>query len=144
MGYVDAAGEVRPPFVWDAEHGEMAGFYQVQISPGTTGDLWVLGAYSETKLVTVPERTFKPFGELDGNPRMGSIRRHLKSKDAEKPAGEWNTADVTINGKTISVVINGELVNEGTNLVDLPGRVGLESEFGPVQFRNIRLTPIAD
>jgi len=133
---------IRPPFVWDMEHAEMAGFYQVQISPGQTGELWVLGAYSETKLVTDPARSFKPFGQLEGNPRMGSIRRHLPVKDAEKPAGEWNAMDVTIDGKTVSVYVNGELVNEGSNLVDLPGRIGLESEFGPVQFRNIRLTPI--
>jgi hypothetical protein len=133
---------VRPPFVWDAEHGEMAGFYQVQISPGTTGDLWVLGAYSETKLKTDAAHSFKPFGDLEGNPMMGAMRRHTRMKDADKPAGEWNELDVTVNGKDIKVVVNGELVNEGTNLVDLPGRVGLESEFGPVQYRNIRLTPL--
>jgi len=133
---------VRPPFVWDMVHGEMAAFYQAQISPGQTGDLYVLGGYSETKLKTDPERSFEPFGTQKGNPLMGSLRRHLKIKDAEKPAGEWNSMDVTIAGKDISVYVNGELVNEGTNLVDLPGRIGLESEFGPVQFRNVRLTTI--
>jgi hypothetical protein len=135
---------IRPPFVWDSVHGEQAAFYQVQISPGQTGDLWVLGGYSETKLKTDPARSFEPFGEQKGNPNMGSLRRHLKIKDAEKPAGEWNAMDVTVDGKNITVNVNGELVNEGTNLVDLPGRIGLESEFGPVQFRNIRLTPIAE
>ena len=132
---------VRPPFVWDMDNGVMAGFYQVQLSPGTSGDLWVLGAYNETKLKTEPARSFQPFGEL---PREngGHHRRHLKIKDAEKPAGEWNELEATVDGKTISVHINGELVNEGTNLVNLPGRIGLESEFGPVQFRNIRLTTL--
>ena len=133
---------VRPPLVWDMEHGETAAMYQVQIQPTNTGDLWVLGGFSETKLKTDPARSFKPFGELEGNPMMGSLRRHLKTKDAEKPAGEWNVLEVTLDGKTIAVAVNGEVVNEGTNLVDLPGRIGLESEFGPVQFRNIRLTPI--
>jgi hypothetical protein len=133
---------IRPPFVWDAVHGEQAAFYQVQISPGQTGDLWVLGGYSETKLKTDPARSFEPFGEQKGNPYMGSLRRHLKIKDAEKPAGEWNTMDATVDGKNVHVSVNGELVNEGTNLVDLPGRIGLESEFGPVQYRNIQLTPL--
>lgn len=134
---------IRPPFVWDMEHGEQAGFYQVQLSPRTTGDLWVLGAYSESKLKTDPARSHKPFGNLESsNSPSAHIRRHLKIKDAEKPLGEWNDLDVTVDEKTIKVLVNGELVNEGTNLVDLPGRIGLESEFGPVQFRNIRLTPI--
>jgi len=132
---------VRPPFVWDMENGVMAGFYQVQLSPGTSGDLWVLGAYNESKLTTDPARSFQPFGELPRE-RGGHHRRHLKIKDAEKPPGEWNDLDVTVDGKIISVHINGELVNEGSNLVNLPGRIGLESEFGRVQFRNIRLAPI--
>jgi hypothetical protein len=135
---------IRPPFVWDSEHGELPGFYQVQISPSTTGELWVLGAYSETKLKTDPARSYIPFGTLQGNPMMGSDRRHLPTKDAEKPAGEWNSMDVTLDGKNIAVTVNDELVNEGTNLVDLPGRIGLESEFGPVQYRNIRLTKLPD
>jgi hypothetical protein len=135
--------KIRPPFVWDMEHGEQARMYEVQIQPTNTGDLWVLG-YSETQLKTDPARSYIPFGPLEGNPMMGSDRRHLKIKDAEKPQGEWNEVDVTVKGKDISLVVNGELVNEGTNLVDLPGRVGLESEFGPVQFRNIRLTPLPD
>jgi hypothetical protein len=134
---------VRPPFVWDMEHGEQAGMYEVQIQPPNTGDLWVLGGFSETKLKTDPSRSYIPFGALEGNPMMGSDRRHLRTKDAEKPAGEWNTIDVTLDGKDISVTVNGEIVNEGTNLVDLPGKIGLESEFGSVQFRNIRLTRLA-
>jgi hypothetical protein len=133
---------VRPPLVWDMEHGELAGMYEVQIQPSNSGDLWVLGGFSETKLKTDPARSYIPFGTLEGNAMMGSLRRHLKIKDAEKPAGEWNSIDVTVDGKDIAVNINGELVNEGTNLVDLPGRIGLESEFGPVQFRSIRVTPL--
>ena len=131
---------IRPPFAWDAEHGELSRQYMVQIQPPNTGDLWVLG-YSESMLKTDPARSFKPFGDLELVPG-GHIRRHLKSSDAEKPVGEWNALDVTLKGKSIVVYVNGELVNEGERLADLPGRIGLESEFGPVQFRNITLTPI--
>lgn len=135
---------IRPPFVWDMEHGETARNYMVQIQPPNTGDLWVLG-YSDTMLKTDPARSFKPFGKLDlpaGPFGFSNMHRHLRSKDAEKPIGEWNSMDVTLDGKNITVSVNGELVNEGTQLVDLPGRIGLESEFGPIQFRNIRLTPL--
>jgi hypothetical protein len=135
---------IRPPFAWDAEHGELARFYMLQIQPGNTGDLWVMG-YSESLLKTAPERSFKPFGALDlgtpGDGRGGHIRRHLKLKDTERPAGEWNALDISLAAKTVKVFVNGELVNEGTGLADLPGRIGLESERGQIQFRNIRLTP---
>jgi hypothetical protein len=135
---------IRPPFVWDMEHGETARNYMVQIQPPNTGDLWVLG-YSDSALRTDPARSFKPFGTLElgsGPNSFSQMHRHLASRNAERPVGEWNAVDVTLNGKTIEVWVNGEKVNEGTNLVDLPGRIGLESEFGPVQFRNIRLTPL--
>jgi hypothetical protein len=131
---------VRPPFVWDTVHGEIAAMYIAEIGPAISGDLWVIGGYSESKLTTDPSRSFIPFGTLEGK----TVRRHVRIRDAEKPAGEWNTMEVTMDGKSISVTVNGELVNEGTNLVDLPGRIGLESEIGPVQFRNIRLTTLGD
>jgi hypothetical protein len=118
----------------------------VQIQPPSTGDLWVLG-YSDTALRTDPARSYKPFGELELPPgRYGTsmMHRHLASHDAERPVGEWNSVDTEIVGKTVKVWVNGQLVNEGVDLVDLPGRIGLESEFGPIQFRNLRLTPLPD
>lgn len=131
---------IRPPFVWDMVHGEQARFYMLQIQPGNTGDLWVLG-YSESMLKTDPVRSYRPFGDLELGPG-GHIRRHLKSADAERPLGGWNTLEAILDGKTIKVFVNGQLVNEGTGLVDLPGRIGLESERGGIQFRNLRLTPL--
>jgi hypothetical protein len=131
---------IRPPFVWDTVHGEQARFYMFQIQPGNTGDLWVLG-YSESLLKTDPARSFRPFGNLELVPG-GHIRRHLKLVDAERPAGQWNTLEAILDGKTIKVFVNGQLVNQGTGLADLPGRIGLESERGGIQFRNPRLTPL--
>lgn len=132
---------IRPPLAWDMERGEMARFYMFQIQPGNTGDLWVMG-YSESLLRTDPERSYKPFGQRELEPG-GHIRRHLKSSDAERPAGEWNALDVSVRGRTIKAWVNGRLVNEGTALADLPGRIGLESERGRIHYRNIRIT-VAD
>lgn len=131
---------IRPPFVWDMLHGEQARFYMVQLQPPNTGDLWVLG-YSESMLRTSPERSFRPFGNLELAPG-GHIRRHLKIQQAEKPAGEWNTVDVHLKDKTVRIQVNGVVVNEATMLVDLPGRIGLESERGTIEYRNIRLRPL--
>ena len=56
--------------------------------------------------------------------------------------GIWNALEAVVEGKEIRVYVNGQLVNQGTNLVDLPGRIGLESERGIIQFRNLALTPL--
>ncbi len=131
---------IRPPFVWDMVHGEQARFYMFQVQPGNTGDLWVMG-YSESLLKTDPARSYKPFGTLELTPG-GHIRRHLKMADAERPAGKWNSLEAVVSGKAIKVFVNGQLVNEANGLVDLPGRIGLESERGTIQFRNLRLKPL--
>lgn len=133
---------IRPPYVWDAVHGEQARFYMLQIQPSNTGDVWVMG-YSESKLKTDATRSYKPFGSLELGPG-GHIRRHLKSSDAERPIGEWNSLEAVVEGKNLRVYVNGQLVNEATDLVDLPGRVGLESERGIIQYRNLRLVPLPD
>jgi len=65
-----------------------------------------------------------------------------KAKDAEKKPGEWNKAQVTVDGGTITVVVNGEEVNKATDCDVIAGHIGLQSEGGEVHFRNVRLTPI--
>jgi 3-keto-disaccharide hydrolase len=71
---------------------------------------------------------------------------------AAKPAGEWNTYDITLIGRRITVVANGLQVicdqvipgptggaldsNEGE-----PGPLLLQGDHGPVEYRNIVITP---
>ena len=60
----------------------------------------------------------------------------------EKPVGEWNTAEIVCSDSTITVHVNGRLQNRLTGLSNRQGFIGLQSEGGPVQFRNIILTPL--
>lgn len=62
-------------------------------------------------------------------------------KDCEKPVGEWNTAEIICQGKNIKVYINGEFQNECTG-DHSEGYIALQSEGGPIEFRNIYITDI--
>jgi len=74
------------------------------------------------------------------------------SVNAVKPAGEWNTVDVTLIGYRVTVVINGETTIDG-QLIDgitggaldadeaAPGPIMLQGDHGVVHYRNIVLTP---
>lgn len=75
-----------------------------------------------------------------------------KSPDAEasKPAGEWQTVDITLKGMTLNVTLNGKKIHKnvtikgptGGHLVDLnplKGPLMLQGDHGPVMFRNIRI-----
>ncbi len=56
--------------------------------------------------------------------------------DYEKPVGEWNIAEVVCKGNKVTVYINGKLQNECT-CDSLEGYIALQSEGGPLEFRNI-------
>lgn len=61
--------------------------------------------------------------------------------ESEKPAGEWNELDVTCVGKKVYVKVNGVEQNECTG-EHTEGYIALQSEGGPLEFRNIYVTPI--
>lgn len=62
---------------------------------------------------------------------------HLKGK--AKPLGEWNSYEITVKDGRVSLVFNGEKVNEGTDLEPRRGAVALQSEGAEVHFRNISI-----
>jgi hypothetical protein len=41
---------------------------------------------------------------------------------ADSPVGQWNHFEITVRGKTVSVVLNGKLVLPGAMIPDLPAR----------------------
>jgi hypothetical protein len=101
---------------------------EAQLQSGNAGDFWLMdGAVLDTD----PSRS---------DPKAANHR--LKTKAAEKPAGEWNVYEITVDGRWILLKINGEVVNEGTGAEEAAGKIGLQSEGAPIEFRNIRLAPI--
>src|SRR6266436_5357868 len=85
---------------------------------------------------------------INGN---GSIY-NFKAPDkfVTKPAGEWQTAEATIIGNRITVIMNGVKIHDNVecnkatgseidNKVNEPGPIFLQGDHGDVSFRNIRL-----
>lgn len=71
-----------------------------------------------------------------GGARLEGGRR---SKNAEKPPGEWNLFWVYCRKGTIEAYINGEKVSEARKVGPWGGTIGLQSERAPVRFRGIRI-----
>jgi hypothetical protein len=70
-----------------------------------------------------------------------------------KPAGEWQTFDIRLVGRTVSVVANGKKVLDKVTIEGLtavavdphegqPGPLILQGDHGSVEFRKIVLTPL--
>lgn len=78
--------------------------------------------------------------EVDGKTET---RFKKKKLDGEKPTGEWNTVEMICDGDKITNIVNGVVVNEGTNASVTKGKILLQSEGAEVYYRNITLTPLA-
>ena len=60
----------------------------------------------------------------------------------EKKSGQWNSYDITCKADTITLVVNGLLQNTATKTSLTSGHIALQSEGGPIEFRNVTLTPL--
>jgi hypothetical protein len=102
---------------------------ECQLKGGTAGDFVLLGGADLEEYKT----------PASGRPAFPVVEKREKSN--EKPVGEWNKAKIEVNDGQITVYINGTLQNRGVNKVK-KGYIGLQSEGGPVQFRNLKLTKL--
>lgn len=103
-----------------------------------TGDLWALGSPTTAQ-------TKDANGQLHTYGAAGAVSH--TTVHADKPQGEWNIVEVTINGADDAVyVVNGIEANHvynmkynGQPLTD--GYVGLEAEYSEAFYRNVWYKP---
>lgn len=93
------------------------------------------------------------YGEEPESHRIGGVYGFLTpSVNAAKKAGEWQTIDVTLVGRTVTVVLNGERIIDRQAIPGVtggalesdegdPGHLLLQGDHGPVEFRHLILTP---
>jgi hypothetical protein len=73
------------------------------------------------------------------------------SVNASKPAGEWQTIDVELVGRIVTVVLNGERIIDRQRIPgitggaldsdeDKPGPVMLQGDHGAIEFRRVMVT----
>lgn len=99
-------------------------------------------------------QVFDSYGqELDSH-NMGALYSRIKPKvAAEKPAGEWQTLDITLADRHVTVILNGKTIIDNqpvrgctggalTSNEFKPGPIYLQGDHGKVMYRNIVLTPI--
>ncbi len=73
------------------------------------------------------------------------IRTQGPSKNMVKPAGEWNHYTITVRGNHLTVVFNGEQIQDldlsKTGLKDRPakGYIGFQDEAKRIWYRNVRI-----
>lgn len=99
---------------------------EAQLKSGNAGDFVLIGGTG----VTVDGKRIQDVSK----PWLISAK---KRQSSEKPPGQWNSYDIVCRGDTITLTVNGMLQNEGTNASESSGKICLQSEGSPIEFRNI-------
>lgn len=119
---------------------------EVNVPPNENSGIYLRGIYE----VQVLDSYDKP---LDSH-NMGAIYSRITPKvNAEKPANEWQTFDITLCDRHVTVILNGIKIIDNEPLLGCtggalwsdqfrPGPIYLQGDHGPVMYRNMVLTPI--
>jgi hypothetical protein len=85
---------------------------------------------------------------------MGGIfGRITPTNNPSKPAGEWQTLDITFIGYHVTVALNGERIIDNQEIEGItggaidsketkPGPIYLQGNHSPIAYRNIVLAPL--
>jgi hypothetical protein len=109
--------------------------YEAQLQAGNAGDLY---GFWGMPLEGAADRR----REAKGHELLGDMVGFKKTEAAENPEGEWNTYEITLDGASLVVLVNGKKVNEATAATVIPGRIALQSEGGEIHFRRVEIWPI--
>lgn len=102
---------------------------ECQLHSGNAGDFWVIGGLE-----------FKEHAR--GGDRVKG-RRTLKLKESsEKPVGQWNAYDIICRDDWVVVLVNGVLQNVATECTPNSGKICLQSEGTPIEYRNVYIEPL--
>jgi len=117
--------------------------YEYKIPPGGNSGLYLRGRY-EIQILD-------DYGQPPREGGNGAIYGKIAPKvNASKPADQWQTVDVKMVGKQVTVRLNGTIIIDKQEIngvtgaalddrEDEPGPILLQGDHGPVFFRNIRL-----
>ena len=105
----------------------LRGRYEVQVMDSTGGEPWVGG--------------------------LGAVYGFIApSEEVAKKAGTWQSYDITLAGRMVTVVANGKTIICNREIPGItggaldskeaePGPIYLQGDHGPIEYRNIVLTP---
>lgn len=131
---------------------------ECQMIEGGTGDfILVKGKEQPALTATVEQRGgqwyFTPKGEAKEftggrinwwgrDPDWKDLVGFRGKEDVERSVGEWNTLECICAGDKITNVLNGKVVNAGTNSSHTRGKILFQSEGAELFFRRIDLAPV--
>jgi len=111
---------------------------EVQMMHENAGDFWCI-----VEDIAVPDMLARRGPKAEWGITEGKKRRILNLTDGtEKPPGEWNHMKIRCSDDSITVWLNGVMVNQGYDCTATEGQIALQAEGAQVAFKNLTLTPL--
>lgn len=119
---------------------------EINVPKGGNSGIYLRGIYE----VQVADT----FGRSTDSHNMGGVYSRIKpTESAEKPAGEWQTIDITLVDRHVTVILNGKKIIDNQPVpgctggalwsdVTRPGPIYLQGDHTGVNYRNIILRPV--
>ena len=108
----------------------------------TQDELWPKGIQFQIKEQATGDFILLQGVTLNVNGKKTIAGKSVESKffkSTEKPVGEWNKIKITVKNGTVTQRLNGKLVNKGTEATVKQGRILLQYEGFPIDFRKVSI-----
>jgi hypothetical protein len=109
---------------------------ECQLHAGNAGDFWLIGegqGYREN---------IETSEHAKGGDRVNGRRVIKLNASNENNFGVWNSYDIICKDDWVVVLVNGVLQNVATKCSITSGKICLQSEGTPIEFRNIYIEPL--
>jgi len=118
---------------------------EFRLPPGSNSGVYLRGRYEA--------QVEDSYGKAPYSIYLGGIYGFIDPLiQAAKPSGEWQTFDITLVGRKVSLTLNGQKVIVDQNIPGVtggamdsdeaaPGPIMIQGDHGPVEYRNIVITP---
>ncbi|MGF1580229.1 MAG: DUF1080 domain-containing protein [Gemmataceae bacterium] len=144
------------------EHSAAGGVWlesiECQLIEGGTGDFILVRGKNTPKLTARAEKRggqwyYNPKADpkefygrrvnwFGRSPKWMDIVGFRGKQDVENVLGQWNTLECVCDEGTIINILNGTVVNKGTNASHRKGKILFQSEGAEIFFRRIELMPL--
>lgn len=119
---------------------------EYKLSPKGNSGIYLRGRY---ELQVLDDAGTAP----ESHGHMAVYARKAPDVNASKPAGEWQTAQITLVGNCVTVVLNGKTVHNNARIPAItggaldaketePGPIMIQGDHEQVWFRKVIVTPI--
>ncbi len=119
---------------------------ETNVAKGENSGVYLRGIYE----VQVSDSAGRP---LDSHNMGGIYSRITPTVNAEKPAGQWQTLELTLLDRHATIILNGQKIIDNQPLLGCtggalwsdeskPGPIYLQGDHTGIKYRNIVLTPI--